>query len=547
MSSTKKETTFNYIWPQDWNTSPKCIPLDADFSRHLRVRKPILFSLTQPDNKPLPSSKVPPRLIRSLRKSPLQTLSIHPCHDQCTQLKLRSLKSLKLEGDSKSHQSRPLCAKKLLLACKNLKSLYISSALVSPTTRKYLSSLKKLVSIHIVGLSNLSELQLRQTFLNRPSPIKHLTLDMSTYFRHGAQAQALTRLLQNMTELPRLKSLRFIADNYPQFDIDNIFFDVLRQKNIAYDVRVGQSNSAPALSNSNVLGFKNTEFLGITSSSSLYNKTEWPIAREDHLKLQKEAKSLLFLRVPNPERLLSKPHNIFHICSNIQTLDLVLTTSLLASIDFSPLKDLQNLKNIFIRIENVQGGLQIPKKNSTGLFEALSLYQQTCKNIQVVSISVARTSLLERDYKSMVLFMEACSPSVQKITLNLYNLLGSGAELHYFYDSLAQLKQVKSMSIVIREEQSKLPGYRSYLASHYTSLWELLQAKKSLEGLLLIIPNANRSGVELTLKGIKGLKALKVMARNTKEVSVSKKEILGLVSLREAQQNSDKYALRVTM
>ena len=536
---------FKHMWPQNWGSSPIVTDLDTDFIKHLQLRRSICFSLKKKGYSTPSYAKLPWRFVKSLRKLSIKTLKLHPLHEQSSHLQLKSLNCLKLEGNWSSCRSKKLLTKKILLTSRNLKSLHLGNNTLSlAPVRKHLASLNKLVSLYLDGFGDNSLNHFWHTFLKRPLSIQHLTVEFSRYISRPS-VQKIYHMMNQIIELPKLKSVRFLVDLNLNFDTNSISFDIFKQKNIAYDIRVTHSGSPLIFSDANLLGLSDLQLLGISPRYTAFDRVKWTFAEEEHARIQERCKKLLFLNISTPMVLVDKTCNAFDVCKSVHTLDLILDTKLLELINFSPLKDLKLLENIFIRIGVVdrsnqydEDGIDIPEDGSAGLFENLTLCQIAHRNLRTVSISVEVMTLPRHFYKSMQNFMEACNLSVQKIMLNLYYSPSSDGDCNHFYSALTMLKKVRSINITTKEVRLYSPRSIKVIEAEYSHILEALQDRDSLEELSLDLPNLNLPDFDATIRNMRSLKKLNIyLVTSHKEEAVNCNLICSLMKSSQELQH----------
>lgn len=297
-------------------------------------------------------------------------------------------------------------------------------------------------------------------------------------------------------------------DLLEKIDLNDVLFNVLKQKNIAYDIRTAYTDECRYLFNSSVPGLEKLESLGISPSDGIYRPEGcWKIAQDHFFEIQKKARNSLFFLMRNQKQVVDNLLILISTCRNISTLDLNLSTGLLNKIDFSSLKTLHSLRHIFLRIEKACRDLPKSGKASNNLFESLALCQKAHQGFLTFSLDLNASVLSRPEHKPMAFFFETCADTLQKVILGFNYVSYKKIPINIFYDGLSRLKQVQSLTIVILEARDEATK-QGYLLSHYTGLGEALRRLNSLEELSFYEPGICLKDREETYQGISQVKRL---------------------------------------
>lgn len=386
---------------------------------------------------------------------------------------------------------------------------------------KYIQSLE---SIYLKQIPSMPIEQSKKPFLTSHRSLKRVTLTGRLDNDHTTLE--ITQFIRAILELPHLKTFNFDAKTPPDFEINNIPFNVLKKRDISYNVRFVNSTSELNLSNSSQLGLEAVEFLGVNCIGQWHNhKTKEDMFQEQHLEAQEKMRKVFFVSLFEMQKVnLSL---LFEACRNIVTLDLSLSISTsLKNISFAGLRNLKNLQNIFITIDNLEAAylgrvpLPITTCCSVDLFKNLVFCAPRLKSVHIHLTG----ETLPKDEEDILAFFNSCSETLTHFTFmySCYMKIPQ-KKIQVFYKGLALLKNLQSLTLLYNQvrafktspkyiEISKIIKCQN-LRELYISLISIPQSQVSLPKL----NNLQRLGLEVNqnqlnrdlLKNLEGFVNLK--------------------------------------
>lgn len=396
------------------------------------------------------------------------------------------------QSDYFIHKSK-LAVKKIISKSKNLKVIDIQTKMPSAAeTIKHLKYTHSLESLFINNLGYLTPKQYHKIF-SMSSSLRSISITGYLENDYLQKTMNLVKFFRMLAALPTLKRINFDAKTSDFFDIDKIEFNLFQQKGIIFDIRVNQTGEEPLFSTTNESTLGSVDVLGISmQAQALENERGWDMFQHKRVEAQKKANNSLYVslfEMRNPDLT-----NMFAACKNIRTLDLILTYSgneVTDNVDFTGLRGLRNLENLFIELDSFFG---IP----ASLFKNLNYCLQTYGALKSLSLHFSQCHILENG-DLLLAFFEICSRTINGLTVKFTAQDDYQEGMQVIYQGISMLKNMKALSLIYEGFISEI------FEPHKESLTNILSGKDTLEEFYISGPE-----VEIDFFRGKSLKKLSI-------------------------------------
>ena len=496
----KSAIRCNNIWFKDWNQMPKSqnVPLMTYvkklliyYPKNREALKQLTLAIFQK-----PVCKSPPhfiamwnklcnKVIAKYKRAFFRELDIEiGYHGPNINRLPGAIRSMTAHRTSNTTYQSQLCNKKIIKFSKSLRDMDMSGDPLTPIV--FLKVLKHTRNLHSLAIHNLPFMKTRfsKALIQRQrSSLKYFTITGRVAEEYTCNIEAFVKQWEWICSLfTTLRKFRFDAETPEDFDINRIPFDAFKRKNINYDIRVTHQIDTLTFSKANAESLQDLDFLGINFKKEwLSLSSKWDKVEAKHLRIQKQAKNLLFLNLSEMRDFVDLT-GLFQACQNISSLDLILSELNSTMIDFSALPELHQLTNLFLQLHNFDNAPE-------HLFHPLNLCVEKHKNLQLFNIGIF-AGWVQPDYECALPLFDSLADILKDFTLQFCVVAGMSKGIKCLYEGVEKLSALNYLGIAITEPSMRVKGNFEPISDfHFTQLEAILQNKKNVEYLCFASPD----------------------------------------------------------